>query len=78
MNTKYISSSGVKYYNTSENANIFSSQDEIYLVLTEKGEFYSPRWVTESRSWASLSSNVLHSVKYCDYLIVVCSMLHFF
>ena len=42
VNTKYISSSAVKkkYFSrvrsTSENADIFTSRDEIYLVFTEK------------------------------------------
>ena len=43
VNTKYISSSGVKknqYFSqvrsTSENADIFTTRDEIYLVFAEK------------------------------------------
>ena len=45
MNTKYISSSGLKtsefsrVRSTSENSDIFNSRDEIYLVFTGKSEF---------------------------------------
>ena len=50
VNTKYISSSAVKKISsfqecvvvrsTSENADIFTALDEIYLVFAKKGKFY--------------------------------------
>ena len=74
MNTKYISSSAVKknqYFSrvrsTSENADIFTARDEIYLVFAVKKYifflFYTPRkYRNHNLTWSFLGRFDLCSV----------------
>ena len=69
MNTKYISSSVVKnhyislVHSTSENAEIFTTGDEIYLVFAKKVNFLFILYITEiQRAPPNFFRVVSHSI----------------